>query len=67
MFREVFHLDHVQILTRISLVIFVAVFLAVLAWVYTRAKRDMNRWATLPLDEASPADLKNESKKGGAR
>lgn len=52
MFKEVFNLETVLGLSRWALVIFLLVFVAMTLWAWTRSREHIDRWASLPLDDA---------------
>lgn len=55
MFKEIFHFEDVAVLTRIALVIFVAVFFASAIWIYTRSRQQVMHWANIPLEDGEPS------------
>lgn len=54
MFKEVFKLESVLGLSRWALVIFVLVFVAMTLWAWTRPRRTIRYWASLPLEDSLP-------------
>ena len=52
MFKEVFKLESVMNLSRLALVIFVLVFIALTIWAWTRSRKTIDQWASLPLNDS---------------
>ncbi|RMF85711.1 MAG: cbb3-type cytochrome c oxidase subunit 3 [Planctomycetota bacterium] len=45
---------NLALLPTVALLIFFGVFLAIVAWVLLRPKRDVERWARMPMDDDAP-------------
>lgn len=70
MFKEIFHIDSVALLSEAALVIFVLVFIATALWIVTRSKASVSRWARLPLEDeaiAVPVQTTQVNDRKGAR
>lgn len=52
MFKEVFNLESVMNLSRWALVIFMFVFVAMTIWTWTRSRKNIDQWASLPLNDS---------------
>ncbi len=52
MFKEVFNLESVMNLSRWALVIFMVVFIAMTIWTWTRSRKHIDQWASLPLNDS---------------
>lgn len=71
MFKEIFHIDGIALLSEAALVIFVLVFLATALWIVTRSRSSVSRWASLPLEDEAAVPVRSETRfeerKGGGR
>lgn len=65
MFKEIFKMESVSLLSHISLVIFVVVFVSLLVWTYARTRREIAHWSQLPLDDGEPGSSQNGQEKEG--
>jgi len=64
MFKDVLRATDLGDFAIIGLVIFVAVFLLVTVWVFTRPKKKVSRWSRIPLDDTDPVDPRDTGNRG---
>ncbi len=55
MFKDVLNHANLTIFAEVGLLIFVAVFVGVTVWAFTRPRSQVKRWSQLPLND-SPED-----------
>jgi cbb3-type cytochrome oxidase subunit 3 len=60
MFKDVWNTANLGILSEIAMVMFFLIFLGVLVWVFTRSRRQVDRWSKLPLQNEEPKSPNRE-------
>jgi cbb3-type cytochrome oxidase subunit 3 len=64
MFKEVFKLESVMQLSSWALLIFMLVFIGMTIWTWTRSRKTIDRWASLPLNDSyTPTEELNRNRK----
>jgi cbb3-type cytochrome oxidase subunit 3 len=63
MFKEVFKLESVMQLSTLALIIFVLVFIGITVWAWTRSRKKIDQWASIPLNDDKPVDPIDRPKK----
>jgi cbb3-type cytochrome oxidase subunit 3 len=64
MFKEIFKMESVSLLSHISLIIFVVVFLSLLVWTYARTRREIIHWSNLPLEDGEHVSPRTPQQEG---